>query len=207
MYLKLYIFILFALFSFSSSLAQNKKGGSDSISYQGKQLPREFFEELERLQPSGIKEHSPRKATMLSAVLPGLGQAYNKKYWKIPIVYAGLGTVAYLVKWNDDRYQLYKRALFAVVDQDENTVNPLPRLQESSLRTGADFYRRNKEFNMIVFVAVYGLNILDAHIDAHLIGFDINEDLALQVKPHIGQNDFNAASINAGLSLTLKFKK
>jgi hypothetical protein len=207
MHLRIYISFLFLIFSISIAYSQDNPA-VDSIRVRNEKLQKEIYTELEKLTLSAPEDHSPRKATIYSAILPGLGQAYNKRYWKIPIIYAGLGTIAYFAKWNNDRYKLYKHALFARVDGDPDTVSPLPdRISTDAIRRGAEFYRRNKELNIIVFAAVWGLNVLDAHIDAHLIGFDLSEDIALQVKPHVGQTDFSAKSINAGLSISLKFKK
>lgn len=208
MSLKFYISFFIACLFFTYSFGQNTVPSDSIENAEREKYAQELKSDLEKLPDlSSIKpEHSPRKATFYSAILPGLGQAYNKKYWKIPIIYAGMGSIAYFIKWNNDRYQLYRRALFAEIDGDPATENPLPHLKDQTLRRGADFYRRNKELNMILLALVYALNIVDAHIDAHLIGFDLNDDLSLQVKPHLAPMDLGN-NYNAGISLSLKFKK
>lgn len=211
MSLKFYISFFIAFSFFTYSFGQNT-ASLDSIEHaEREKYALGIKNELEKLPGLSVlkEEHSPRKATFYSAILPGLGQAYNKRYWKIPIIYAGMGSIVYFIKWNDDRYQLYRRGLFAEIDGDPATQKPpgLERFNERTLRRAADFYRRNKELNMVLLALVYALNIVDAHIDAHLIGFDLTDDLSLQVKPHLGPMDNFGNNYNAGLSLSLKIKK
>jgi len=144
--------------------------------------------------------HSPKKATIYSAVLPGLGQAYNKKYWKIPIIYAGFGTIGYFIGWNNGFYSTYKLAYSDLTDDDPTTdsYNDLEATQyydlddptdfnnfKSGLSKQQDYYRRNRDLLIIGMVAFYGLNIIDASVDAHLFDFDISEDLTLNWQPAV----------------------
>ena len=144
--------------------------------------------------------HSPKKATIYSAVLPGLGQAYNKKYWKIPIIYAGFGTIGYFIGWNNGFYSTYKLAYSDLTDDDPDTDSylDLEATQyydlddptdfnnfKSGLSKQQDYYRRNRDLLIIGMVAFYGLNIIDASVDAHLFDFDISEDLTLNWQPAV----------------------
>ena len=146
------------------------------------------------------KIHSPKKATIYSAVLPGLGQAYNKKYWKIPIIYVGFGTIGYFIKWNNGNFSTYKLAYNDLTDDDPATdsYNDLEATQyydlddptdfnnfKSGLSKQAEYYHRNRDLLIIVFAGFYGLNIIDASVDAHLFDFDISEDLTLNWQPAV----------------------
>ncbi len=148
------------------------------------------------------KQHSPGKAALYSTILPGLGQAYNKKYWKIPIVYAGLGTTIYFIYWNNKYFNLYADAYdlriaggsdqFAGIYTTENLI------------TLQNYYRNNRDLSVILTVLIYGLNILDANIDAHLYNFDVSENLSLRIEPTlIGRNMFSGYT--PGLHFTLNF--
>lgn len=150
--------------------------------------------------------HSPRKATVYSAILPGLGQAYNKKYWKIPLVYIGFGTIGYFIDWNNDNYQLFKMGYKHLTDNDPDTQDYLkieavrrnnydlnnPN-QFNNLKTAIsrqqDYYRRNRDLLVISFIGFYGINILDASVDAHFKDFDISDDLTLNWQPFLLQID------------------
>lgn len=142
--------------------------------------------------------HSPKKAAMYSAMLPGLGQAYNKKYWKIPIVYIGIGTIAYFINWNNKNYKTYKQAYIDLTDGDENSNSYLDLeaskyydldnpTQYNNFKTGVskqqNYFRRNRDLLIISMAGFYGLNIIDASVDAHFFDFDISEDLSLNWQP------------------------
>lgn len=128
---------------------------------------------------------NPKKATLLSMALPGLGQAYNGKYWKIPIIYAGLGTTGYMALYNRSEYRKFKAAYqYKVFNLPGDPPNEYANLYTADqLRVQRDFYRRNMEFNYILAGVVYVLNMVDAAVDAHLSAFDISDDLSLQLAP------------------------
>jgi hypothetical protein len=145
------------------------------------------------------KIHSPKRATIYSAILPGLGQAYNKKYWKIPIIYAGFGTIGYFIGWNNGFYNTYKLAYSDFTDNDDSTNSYLDVLPpgydlenttdynnfKSGLSKQSDYYRRNRDLLIISMVGFYGLNLIDASVDAHLFDFDISEDLTMNWQPAV----------------------
>lgn len=154
---------------------------------------------------------SPAKAAFYSALLPGLGQAYNKKYWKIPIVWGAIGTGIYFYVTNDKEYDRYREAYksrLAGFTNDEfyfdSNGNPLqePRVTTDGLIRGQEFYRRNKQVSLLVTFGLYALNIIDANVDAHLMQFNVDENLSLA--PHYEFNEFDASS-NLGLTLNFKF--
>ena len=149
-----------------------------------------------------VKRHSPAKATILSAVLPGAGQFYNKKYWKMPILYGGFAAVGYAIDFNQDRYLSYKNALQTRTDGDEATIDQFEGVySEENLRTLKDFYRRNRDLTIIIGGIVYVLNIIDAHVDAHLFYFDVSDDLSMQLSPGLIQNPYDLRSV-PGVSLS-----
>lgn len=139
--------------------------------------------------------HSPRKAAIRSAIIPGWGQVYNKKYWKVPIVYGALGTTAGIFFFNLSTYRdlrfsyaaKYKASLPTSQGRDSTDyfkIKPqyLPISQES-LRFNRDQFRRNIDYSVLIFIALWGLNVVDATVDAHLKSFDVSPDLSLKIKP------------------------
>lgn len=152
------------------------------------------------LKPIEIDPLTPAKAAFYSAVLPGLGQAYNKKYWKIPLVYAGLGTSLYFYLDNKNKYQdfrdAYKRRLEGYTDDDYSY------LDNSRLIAGQKFYQRNRDLSALFVVGFYVLNIIDANVDAALKQFNIDENLS--VKPRI-YPDNRTLKTNVGLTLNYNF--
>lgn len=151
-----------------------------------------------------IKEYdplSPSKAAFYSAILPGLGQAYNGKYWKIPIVYAAIGTGIYFYIDNNKQYNrvrdAYKRRLAGFSDDEFQN-----RLTDDGLREAQKNYRRNKELSLLVTFGLYALNIIDANVDAHLLQYNINDDLSL--RPHYKIEEFDNIG-RVGLSLNFQF--
>ena len=148
---------------------------------------------------------APARAAFYSAVLPGLGQAYNGKYWKIPIAYAGLGVGVYFYLANDEQYDryrsIYKRRLTGYRD-DEFIVNGQERVTTDGLIRAQRFYQQNKEISLLVIVGIYALNIIDANVDAHLQQFNVSEDLSL--RPSVRFDQYTG-STGYGLSLNLNF--
>jgi len=149
--------------------------------------------------------HSPKKATIYSAVLPGLGQAYNHKYWKIPIIYAALGTVGYLIYDNNGKYQTYRQAYKYRIDDDPLSVDEFSTLYtDENLKGLRDSYRRNFELSCVVAFAIYALNVIDATVDAHLYGFNVSDDLSVKVQPQF-LPALSGNSSYGGIKITLKF--
>lgn len=144
--------------------------------------------------------HSPHKATMYSAVVPGLGQIYNKKYWKLPVIYGLTGVFIYAFDFNNNQYNKYKNA-YAEFDTGERVEFEGYTNKEIILRL-KDNYRRNRDLNVILLAGVYMLNIIDATVDAHLFNYDISEDLSLNIQPSMMRNinQQNALGLTCRLS-------
>jgi nitrogen fixation-related uncharacterized protein len=144
---------------------------------------------------------SPSKAAFYSAVLPGLGQAYNKKYWKIPIVYAAIGTGIYFYVTNNNQYNdvrdAYKRRLAGFTDDEFQGL-----LTDDGLLEAQKTLRRNKELSLLITFGLYALNIIDANVDAHLMQFNVNDDLSF--KPHYKIEEFDNKG-RVGLTLNYQF--
>ena len=143
---------------------------------------------------------APAKAAFYSAVLPGLGQAYNGRYWKIPIVYGGLGVGIYFYIKNDDQWNRYRDAYKARLAGRKDEFEG--RLTKDALIRAQEFYRKNKEISILVTAGIYILNIIDANVDAHLQQFNVSEDLTL--KPNMRMDNFTGKS-QYGLSLNYRF--
>lgn len=158
---------------------------------------------------AALRTHSPRTAALRSALIPGWGQVYNKKYWKVPIVYGALGTTAGIFVYNVKWYNRFRYAYRVLNTKDTaNFVNVHPLLEayieyndQNALRATRDEFRRNIDLTVLVFLLFWGLNVVDASVDAHLKSFDVSPDLSLYLKQ--GYSDMAGTH---GISLILKFK-
>ncbi|TVR41581.1 MAG: hypothetical protein EA392_01450 [Cryomorphaceae bacterium] len=143
--------------------------------------------------------HSPRKATIYSAVLPGLGQAYNRQYWKVPIVYAGVGVAVYFLQDNIKQANFYRQSYLNATDGDPSTVNTSgyspPQLRELVIQ-----HQKWRDYSYLGLVAVYLLNIVDAQVYGHLFTFDVSDELSLRIAPSV----LPTAQPMAGLTFCLK---
>jgi hypothetical protein len=151
-----------------------------------------------------VAVHSPHKASVLSALLPGAGQYYNKKYWKIPIIYAGFAGLGYLTVSNHDSYATYRDAFKNRADGDESTTDPYVGIySDNDLITLKDFYRRNRDLSLIGVGVLYILNIIDATVDAHLFRFDVSDNLSLEWTP---VPEFASGNSPTSLSISIKLQ-
>ncbi len=146
----------------------------------------------------------PSKAAFYSAILPGLGQAYNKKYWKIPVAYALIGIPAYFYVKNDKDYDLYRDAYKRrLAGFEQGSVgDPFPNVTNDGLIRAQEVLRRRKELSLLITLGMYVLNIIDANVDAHLLQFNVDEDLSF--RPHMKYNEMENTT-NLGLTLNFKF--
>jgi hypothetical protein len=188
--LQRFIFILILFFLGSAAMAQKKPS-------QDKPVPDSVLE----------KRHSPTKATLMSMCLPGLGQIYNKKYWKVPIIYAGIGVFTYLIVFNTNYYLTYKSAYIESFNGDStgNYSDIVKKLSLDQILSAREYYRRNLEITIIFTTIWYILNIVDAAVDANLFTYDIKNDLSLKIEPVLIPPAAQYRNYTSGVRLCLKF--
>ena len=184
--------LVFLLFLFPSILSAQKQQTSDTL----------------------YKEHSPVKATWIS-LIPGAGQIYNKKYWKVPIVYAGFGVISYFAIMNRTEYLKFKEAYKCKVNLGDDCDNELAqKYSAENLHDIRNYYRRNMQFSYIIGGAWYILQMLDAVVDAHLYYWNVTDDISMKIEPVINFDNNNGIKIfmpqnnNAGmngLKISVKF--
>ena len=160
-------------------------------------------------------EHSPKKATILSAVIPGAGQIYNKSYWKVPVIYAGFAGLTYVASVNNGFYHDYKRVYddYQKYYQTEINNNRTPvtdtlllvrnkhNLSVHNVKAGRDFYRRRRDLTLIGIGSLYIINIIEAYVDAHMFSFDISDDLSVSYKPYM----YYTHSLQTGFRFSIAF--
>lgn len=180
---------------------------------------------------SNVKVHSAHKATMYSLMFPGLGQAYNKKYWKIPILYAGIGATIYAINWNTKNYKKYKSGFkdfthlteWKALSEDEKLVTEKPISDsyqdileddwdnttttkdtwfKTQLQNKKDSFKHDRDLSYIILVGVYVLNIVDAAVDAHFTNFNVNDDLTIRVEPAVSYSAFSGNSLGFRCQIT-----
>lgn len=160
-----------------------------------------------KIKPITIDPLSPARAAFYSAVLPGLGQIHNKQYWKVPIVYAGMGAGIYFYARNNKQYKryrnIYKRRLAGFTDDEfTNQTTGEQTLSNASLIDAQKFHSKNKDLSLLVTGIFYILNIVDANVSAHLAQFNVNENLSL--RPDFYQNEIDYKP-NLGITLNYQF--
>lgn len=147
-----------------------------------------------------------QKASTLSFVCPGAGQIYNGSYWKVPIVVIGMASMVYVIDWNQRGYTRFKTAYDLATDDDDTTISEFPNTPEESLRSIKNSYRRNRDLAIIGTVAVYLVQVADAHIDAHMQAYDISDNLSMKIEPQITQTiSPQGITNNFGFNLTMNF--
>ncbi len=202
MKIKFFYIIFFALLSIQNILAQENeelKVTTEEVPVKKKKKKRE-----RKIRP--YEPLAPARAAFYSAVLPGLGQAYTKKYWKVPIVYAALGTGIYFYIDNNNNYNrfrdAFKRRLSGFTDDEFYGNGATPRISNEQLISLQERFRREKELSLLITVGIYLLNIVDANVTAHLQQYNITDDLSF--KPKINFNEFDIRP-NYGVSLNYSF--
>ena len=186
-----FITLIFIVFSYHLS-AQKVDNSSDTVGLALDTFPK----------------HSPKTATWLSVAVPGLGQAYNKKYWKIPVVYAAIGVPLYFALDQQSKFNDFKDAYLFRVDDNPNTEDDkyIGVYSDDQLLSLIDIHRRNRDLLFLLTGVAYALNILDAAVDAHLYYFEVSDDLSASLKPSF-QFAPNTMFLVPSLTLSLKFGK
>lgn len=205
MRIRLLSFILFAFLFLSpvtKVLAQQKE---DTVLIKSNNKADTSGKSLLALDTAIKKKHNPKLATFRSAVLPGWGQFYNKKYWKIPIIYGALGTTAGVFFYNLKTYKLLRLAVIyrsRFTTADSALVAPeFQVLSTESIRFYRNAYRQNIDYSVLVFLIFWGLNVVDATVDAHLKAFDVSPDISMKIQP-----GFNNITNGAGVSFVFFLK-
>ena len=213
---KLLLSSLFLIFTILTTSAQENDSipkAKDSLEVDLKEKGI-VVQDIEVKNGKDINPLAPSKAAFYSAVLPGLGQVYNKRYWKVPIVYAVIGTGVYAYTYNNDIYDrfrtAFKRRQAGFTDDEfydingDNAEGAEPDLDLDDLERQQENYQRDRDLALVITIAMYALNIIDANVDAHLKQFNIDEDLSLNVKPYLDLNPITN-NPNYGLAFTIKF--
>lgn len=167
--------------------------------------PKEEKKPKEEKIKDTLVAHNPKIAAGMSAVLPGLGQIYNKKYWKLPIVYAGLGVCTYFIWTETAMYRKYKET-FRARNEIAGAIDYFPNETDNTIKEMKEYHHRNVEISYIATGLIYLLNIVDATVDAHLYDFDVSDDLTMRLEPSVQRpiavgNSFSGT----GLTLSLRF--
>ena len=226
----IYIFLLLLLGSpltpvwgqeaLPSSLEQSRLVGAQDTTELHTPASPDFREQALKIHDQVNWQPNSSKA-LLWALLPGGGQIYNRKYWKLPIVWGAFMTCYYSVTWNHRQYQDYHAAYRDLSSEDpsKNTswlafapagakaedYKTYQSTLKSTLKRGNDFYRRYRDLSILATVLVYGLSILDAYVDAELYTFDISPDLSLRVAPEVGLPKLGIPSYQLGVNCSLTF--
>lgn len=159
----------------------------------------------------------PQRALWLSLIIPGAGQIYNRKLWKIPIVYGGFLGCLYALTWNNQMYSDYSQAYLDIMDDDPNTksyMNMLPLNYDITgkedqykdiFKNKKNYYRKYRDMSIFAMIGVYLLSVVDAYVDAELSSFDISKDLGLKIEPAIFNSGRNMANSSVGVQCKLNF--
>ena len=187
------IFILISLFFFS---------GKTTAQISKSSIAAEQINIVDTSNKKKVKKFDPRIATKRSAMIPGWGQIYNKKYWKLPLVYGGLGITAGVFQYNVKNYKLLRLAYMYKIDTisaNDALIDPrFKNLSANALRSYRTAFRQNVDYTVLFFIAFWGLNVVDATVDGHLKQFDVNDNLSLQLK-----QGYSPMANTTGISLVL----
>lgn len=201
-----FLFIISILFALSSSAQRiytkpgNKKDSTPVV----------IKKAITNKYDSATKAHPPRAAALRSAIIPGWGQFYNKKYWKIPIIYAALGITGYIFLDNIKTYKEYRFAYAARIKAEQLPPDSTDYfklkdlykvISPGSIQAARNRFRQYVDYSALFFIVFWGLNVVDATVDAHLMSFDVSPDLSLQIKP--GHSEMAGTN---GISLVLHIK-
>ncbi len=203
------ITLLLFLFLFTGSIQKSycqekeKSGKSDSSLILRPGMDTSALENnAQNIKVDSATVNSPKVATYLSAALPGLGQIYNKNYWKLPIIYGAAAVLGYYISWNNNKYHQYLNLLF---DSQNNIPNLqlTPGTSVDEIKNGVDYYRRNRDYDMIVMAGLYLMQIVDAQVQAQLMNFNLSPDLSMRFTPVINESALMTRSVGFGIVITL----
>ncbi len=208
----LYLFFLFCFFGVLG-LAQKKENNAKEIDSLSTDLKKKgiVIQNSDIQKKKQINPLAPSKAAFYSSVLPGLGQVYNRRYWKVPIVYAAIGTGIYAYTFNNDQYNRFRDAFKSrqagfTTDEfyDLNGDKNGPDFSNEALESAQERFQRDRDLALLITISLYALNILDANVDAHLKQFNVDDDLSMDIKPFLGLDPITA-NPTYGMALIIKF--
>ncbi|MDF0706325.1 DUF5683 domain-containing protein [Flagellimonas okinawensis] len=210
------LLLLFAFLLFHSGFSQEEEENNkndkpqqtkevDSIA-QNMEGEGVTFEEV--IKQKSINPLAPSKAAFYSAILPGLGQIYNKRYWKVPIVWGAIGTGIYAYSYNNTEYRrarnAYKRRLAGFTDDEFSREDGTPIISDEALQEAQENTQRDRDLALVITIALYALNIIDANVDSHLKQYNVSDDLAIDFNPYLDINPFTNEP-NYGMAMVIKF--
>ena len=208
--------LLFAFFLCHSGFSQEEEGNKKS---ERPQQTKEVDSLTQTMEGEGvtfeevtkkknINPLAPSKAAFYSAVLPGLGQIYNKRYWKAPIVWGAIGTGIYVYSYNNTEYlrarNAYKRRLAGFTDDEFSREDGTPIISDEALQEAQENTQRDRDLALVITIALYALNIIDANVDSHLKQYNVSDDLAVDFNPYLDINPFTNKP-NYGMAMVIKF--
>ena len=206
------LFSVFLLFCFSLIFSQVNPNDTirvenlpkDSIPAAKPQSESQILGEIDQKNaPATVQKFSPTKAGLYSAVLPGLGQYYNKKYWKIPIVWGAVGTGVGIALWNDKQYKRYRNAYIAELNGLPHEFSGIKGIDKTVLGNAQDSSKRQRDYAIGITGLIYILNIMDAVVDAHL--YEGRHDPDLAIVPSVINDQYNLGIAKPGLTLSFRF--
>ena len=201
-----------------SIAAENKKRLLEMTSSTTPQVPPTPTDSINGALNKKVFIPNPTKATWLALVIPGGGQIYNRKYWKLPIIYGGFAGCAYALTWNNKMYKDYMQAYkdAALGNWEANSIHDLlppgyldrtPKTQiTETLRKRKDTYRRYRDLSIFAFIGVYLISVIDAYVDAELSNFDITPDLSMRVEPAVINSQYSIGSSNKSVGVQCSFR-
>lgn len=173
------------------------------------------------IRSSGVKTKNwipdSKKSLWMAMILPGAGQIYNRKYWKLPIIYGGFVGCAYALTWNSKMYNDYSQAYQDIMSDNPNNdsykdflpphvdINSNLEYYKKTFKNAKDVYRRQRDLSIFAFIGVYLLSIIDAYVDAELSDFDISKDLSMKLEPTLFNDAFRKKTQGVGLQCSIKF--
>ena len=203
----------------SDSIIRRSQKQVDSLTQTDKAVitPEDSTRKVKQKKEKFIPD--PKQALWMSLVIPGAGQIYNRKFWKLPIIYGGFIGCTYALLWNQQMYKDYSQAYIDIMDDDPNTASYLKMLPlgyniegkeeqfKNIFKHKKDFYRRNRDLSIFAFIGVYLISVVDAYVDAQLSTFDITKDLSMKVEPAVFQQQRATGNSRAiGLQCSFSFK-
>lgn len=205
-----FVFILISVSLFAQEKEENKDPQKEELNIQVEKKTKKRRKKKRARKVRPYEPLAPARAAFYSAVLPGLGQVYTRKYWKVPIVYAALGTGIYFYKQNNDNFNRVRDAFknrlagrpdeFTITDPDTGIV--IETVTDEGLVSLQQRFRREQELSLLITAGLYLLNILDANVTAHLQQYNLNKDLTFN--PQINFSEFDNKP-NFGVSLNYNF--